>query len=197
MSQPEAVKDNPRHARSAQRRIRFSLKGREVGVAPEMLVPSAEQVSEEAEGVAGSRPEAGTSVSRLDSVMMRALMPRPRRRHSGVPRTAHAVADTVKAPGGNCAKHRARKSACALGGSRAMNAPTEPTPSRNGSHHSSNPPNRTSTATVPTSVVRMPACANNSARWPFVVPARDDSPSMAGSISRAASQNAASGPRPF
>ena len=29
MSQPEAVKDNPRHARSAQRRIRFSLKGRE------------------------------------------------------------------------------------------------------------------------------------------------------------------------
>ena len=95
--------------------------------------------------------------------------PRPLRHHSGVPRTAHAVADTVKAPGGNCAEHRARKSARASGGSRAINAPTEPTPSRNGSHHSSNPPNRTSTATVPTSVVRMPACANNSARWPFVV----------------------------
>jgi hypothetical protein len=28
MSQPEAVKDNPRHARSAQRQHRLSLKGR-------------------------------------------------------------------------------------------------------------------------------------------------------------------------
>jgi hypothetical protein len=52
MSQPEAVKDNPQHARSAQRQIRFSLKGREVGVAPDMLVRSTEQVSAEAEGAA-------------------------------------------------------------------------------------------------------------------------------------------------
>jgi hypothetical protein len=45
MSQPEAVKDNPPRARSTQRPLRFSLKGREVGVRAAMLVAPPEQVS--------------------------------------------------------------------------------------------------------------------------------------------------------
>src|SRR5206468_8425614 len=56
----------------------------------------------------------------------------------GVPRAAQARAETVNGAAGSRLRPRSRSRACCVGSSRAPTAPAGPTPSVNGSHHSSN-----------------------------------------------------------
>src|SRR5215475_7618511 len=114
----------------------------------------------------------------------------------GVAVAAHAVALTSKGPAGTCCRHRSRSSSRRAAGSDVRYAPAGPTPSVNVSHHDSNPAWRTWTVNVVTWIAPSPACAKSSARWPSRTPGMPDSSSTPGSSSRAARQNALSGPRP-
>src|SRR5205823_13557268 len=82
----------------------------------------------------------------------------------GVPRAAQASAETVNGAAGNLSRHRSRSRACRVKASRATNAPAGPTPSVNGSHHSSNVGCSTSTEIAASSISRNPAAAKSSVR---------------------------------
>ena len=89
----------------------------------------------------------------------------------------------------DASRHRSRSATRSSSDRPATYAPAGPTPSVNGSHHSSKLGCSTATESGISSIWRSPAAANNAVSCPARVPASSDSSSTRGSRSRAAFQN--------